>query len=565
MIKEEAKILPQSKETETLSGRTSLMLEKKHRLKYFYFIDPDNAIQQIRNTKEYKEFTPDSARSITNLFHMIFSKIIDLSKPYSEYILSNHNASYKSIFGEDPYNQNVLKLHTLSGITLFHHCITKSFFHFISTDAKYTSDIKLSSTEKGTVAKGFLNPFSSHDNPELKNEKAASRDNDRNKHLFNQKADFYSTKYLQAYLKQTKGDKRTTYFVPKYASLFCYFLWLETSNSPFSKSLQKDTEIARSQINKYQAVESAFLKWHTALSNEDKLVFSIFMESAYGFFIFPYLGELLDTITCTKPSDTNTLKDLEGQGFVNLLKGVLDLPITYNRSILLKYAYTAVLASKELEPQFPSKSGNAIAFTSVTPKSKVMFSSKALELLDAYFHMLNQVTLPLIEDLWDVLTYKEFLGKEICLNSYRSFIAEHYNFMTLDYSTIDLSKLLQDDYCKRHNFSYYYKHWERNLSNPPAPTRNITSILGSTKKSLQYLLNYYCSNNRIHLANEQIINSILYPDPDGNNMMTHRQPLDNERNLFFDTHINSIYDFAKILPNNQPHKKNLDLKQLFND
>ena len=32
MIKEESKILPQSKETETLSGRTSLMLEKKDRL-----------------------------------------------------------------------------------------------------------------------------------------------------------------------------------------------------------------------------------------------------------------------------------------------------------------------------------------------------------------------------------------------------------------------------------------------------------------------------------------------------------------------------------------------------
>lgn len=553
----EKKKLPEKKPTES-------MTEKKYRLKYFYFLDIDKAIDQLRNTKEYIEFTPDNIFSITNLFHVIFSKIIDLSKPYSEYILSNHSASYKSIFGEDPRNLNVLKLHTLSGIALFHHCIIRSFFYFVGTDDRYTSRVKLSSTEKGTVARGFLNPSSSGNNPEIINDSASSNDNARNKRLYGQKTNFYSTKYLQTYITQEKGQKRTTYYVPKYASLFCFFLWLEESISPFSKSLQNDSEIANRQIKKYRNIESAFLNWHTPLSNEDKLVFSIFMESAYGFSIFPYLGELLDNINATEPSDTNTLKDLEGQGFVNLLKGVLDLPITYNRSILLKYAYSAVLASKELEPQFPSKSGNAVIYTSVTPKSKVLFSSKALELLDSYFHMLNQVTLPLIEDLWDVLTYEGFLGKEISLNSYRLFITEHFGFMTLDYSTIDLSKLFQDDYYKRHNFSYYYRHWERNTYNLQKPTRIITSTSGPTQKNLQYLLKYYCDNMRVNLANERIINTLLYPCTDENNM-SHRQPFDNERNLFLNTHINSVYDFAKILENTQPQEKNLELNHIFND
>lgn len=101
-----------------------LLLEKKCRLKYFYFIDIDQAIQDIRSQKAYKDFTSDSTYNITNLFQTIFSKIIEISKPYSEYILSEHHASYNSLFGENPKNKNVQNLHTLSTIALFHHCIT---------------------------------------------------------------------------------------------------------------------------------------------------------------------------------------------------------------------------------------------------------------------------------------------------------------------------------------------------------------------------------------------------------------------------------------------------------
>lgn len=541
-----------------------LIQEKKYRLKYFYFIDTSRVIESIRSDVSYEQFNPIKEKSITALLQTIFSKIIDISAPYADFILSNHTASFHSFFGENPYNTNVLNLHTLSTITLFHHCIIRSFFTHLCDIPEYSSYIKLSSTKKGTVAKGFLKPATLNDNTIYIDETAPSKDNIRNKRLKENKGDFYSTKYLASYLKIDKGVTRTTYSVPIYAGLFCYFLWLERSVSCFSKSLLNDSESALSQIKKYKDLESAFFRWYTPLSNADKLVFSIFTESAYGFSIFPYIGELLDQITSMKPSAQNSLKDLEGQGLINTLTDAINLPITYNRSILLKYALEAILTSDTLEQQFPAKLRNPVTYLSTTPKTKALFSSKSIELLDSYYHMLNQVTLPLIEDLWDVLTYEVSLEKNLNFDCYFKYVTKHYKFITFDYTLLDLTTLPQGKNAKAQNFSYYYNLWEKSLPKDSKNHRDINSTLGSTKKRLQYLLNYYCNTTHANLANERVINTIIHHSNEHPKSLLLREPFDDERDLFFENHVHSIFELAKVLRENAPYKKNSDFLYYFN-
>lgn len=544
-----------------------LLLEKKCRLKYFYFIDIDQAIQDIRSQKAYKDFTSDSTYNITNLFQTIFSKIIEISKPYSEYILSEHHASYNSLFGENPKNKNVQNLHTLSTIALFHHCITRSFFHLLKNNPTYVKNIPLSSSKKGDVAKGFLRPSISKEENPIINETKPSNDNARNKRLKNEKVDFYSTAYLMTYLTEKVGKTRTSYYVPKYASLFCYFLWLEKDVACFSKSLLNTSESARSQVNKYANMASAFLKWYNPLSNEDKFVFKIFAESAFGFSVFPYIGELLDNITFTEPStvkNSNNLKDLESQGFISLLIDAASLPITFNRTILLKYACEAILDSPELESQFPAKRNNSAAiYLSVTPKSKTLFASKALDLLNSYYRMLSQITLPLLEDLWDVFTAELFPKKDLEFDCYLKFIIEHYHFITFDYTSIEPSTLPNNPFLPMSNFSHYYSLLENSSRQKKAIKRNITFTSKTTQKKLQYILKEYCNTPKANNTNHLMIDTILEKNAISS-PISGRYFYDNDRNIFLENHVNSIFNFSKILWKNHPDKKIDDFHSIFN-
>lgn len=538
--------------------------EKKYRLKYLYFLNIEKIMEDVKNSEACKKFKKEDPSSITSLFQSIFAKIIDVSSPYSEYILSNHTVAFNSIFGEDSYSEKPLYLHTLSGISLFHHCIVRGYLDKLSATPKYTECTRLSTTNFPSICKSITQLS---EEPKQKADPCDSaKDCNRNKRL-KENEESYSTELLEKYRTTTESStsERTTYEVPKYASLFCYFLWEERSVRTFSKSLLSPPKTPATLLKNYKNLKEDFESYRQKVSESlDFFVLNIFIEASYGFSIISYTESLLAETEKAKTAtdSTDNLKGIDGSGLVNLLKNVLNLPLIFNRSIFMEYALQAIRASENLASQFPPSSGNAGAiYLSNALLSRVQLGSKVYQLMDSYFRMLNFITIPLIEDLWDVLTV-EF---KIDLESYETYIKNHYDFITYDYSLINLSDLYKKDEEKRKyqtpgkslDFFHYYRTWENKLNEIEKGSHELNRkhLPITVKRDLANLIQYYCNAKRADIFNTQLMDMLLdnfqkdnSSKDDSPKPSSPRSSCDIEKRIFLENHIHALYDFANSLP-----------------
>lgn len=79
-------------------------------------------------------------------------------------------------------------------------------------------------------------------------------------------------------------------------------------------------------------------------------------------------------------------------------------------------------------PPLPDASlGQRFSFAT---QSKDQLALTAIQRISDFFRMLNYCTIPLLEDLWDVIDYK----LKLTLNDYIDFIDLNYEMITADYS-----------------------------------------------------------------------------------------------------------------------------------
>lgn len=537
--------------------------EKKYRLKYFYFIDSESIIARIMKTNAYQDFDETKPNSIQWLLGTIFSEIMTANKLFSDYILSCNNPMHLTFFDENPRNDEVLALNTLSSVVLFHHCILAKFYGLQGTE----KSIKLNGRDEYRVRTGLIQPckLNTDELPspwreawDRSNSENINQDNySRNQNLEKpKKKNYYSSFLLDLIAPKNEKERRTSC---PHNALFAFFLWMDPSVNTFSKYLSQPDKSSMGLIKNYLKLLNASQEWCYPSACLDRILFDIHSESFYGFSFMVYAADLLmEMNNCSNPSFS--LKDLEGQGFINILAYFLDLPITYNRSIFLKYALKAILATDNLNPSFPSNfQDSAGKYMSVTQKSKVIMASESLRLLSDYLHMLSLVTLPMVEDLWFVLT-AALIKEEKELSCLSSYIKEHFSAMISDYTLLKsntLSMLTKQD----SSFTIICNKLYSKLNSPLQKSVKVLTPCypASTNDNLKYLIYYLCNkeHQQQHYKNLEFsfIDKFVFSSPastqklpydvEENNLSSHRSAYDVERKTFFENHVKNIFNFAK--------------------
>lgn len=112
-------------------------------LKYFYLIDSDLIVKELKSTFSAKQLGDINCDSkIDTLFHTTFEKIFDFSSLYNQYI--DPNKGHASAFFGEPgcksmsmshltsYSNTLSCFLTFLKLSLRNHCITQGFFYSLS-------------------------------------------------------------------------------------------------------------------------------------------------------------------------------------------------------------------------------------------------------------------------------------------------------------------------------------------------------------------------------------------------------------------------------------------------
>lgn len=526
--------------------------EKRFRLKYLYFIDCDEILSKIKESNAYlsyqsastKDPTHVSDEKIENLFCLIFDEMLSASLRYTSYAFGNVFTGH-CFFGENCSDGHLEYIKAHMAVSLFHHCLIQSYHALLVSNS--TDRIQITEKNDYIIKSGFIKPVSIQKLDEPTNTKTTvqkdnipQRDFSRNNHLNSQKTSYYSTCMLNVLRKKEAGK----YFSQTYSALFSYFCWRSIASHQFNKALL--THVSPSTfIGKYQALYNDYVSWGQPLSKPDSLLLTYYMEKAYNFDFMAYAGMLLDKIHHTDRSDTFSLKDLEGESFVTVLQQACNLPMPFNKTIFLYYACEAIESTENFIRAYPPHPQKGMTYISGAVQNNVIKASEAFRLLNDYFHMLAYVTIPIIEDMWCVLTSPNLLGIELDATAYGRYIETHYAFITTDYveicrpNQINNSRFTQtfDQMYKRLYRQYSREHLQEKTSRF---TRNYTIYSASLKKSLQEILLHYCTSKRA-----EYIDDTYAPD---NHLQSHLSTaVTSDQELFLGTHLESIYNFIRTI------------------
>lgn len=530
--------------------------ELNFQLKYFYLINTDCIIENLQSNNLYKNFRKNSI-DLMDVFHLIFSEIIEVTKPYTSFILSSNPAFSQSLFGEAPGVSEILVLFFLCEASLFHHCIIQGYKyslneHITQTGKQCTKpyldfgsnklSIKFSATTMPAIRKGCLHSFN--------NSQKHTPEDGANEHqqfygqckrvLNNNKV--YSARLIQQICKESEINSDTQIFVAKTKSTPTAFLFDNGEVKYFNTVLKQKEIQCIPFLQKYQALYTSYSKDRSVLSITDKILFDIVLEQAYGFSLFSYIYELLYNM-----ENTETFKKiatLRGDIFYKIISDYLaTLPITYNRSVLLKYACKAISNSPSLISMYPKEPKIIVYQETFTPKPEITFAAEALQIMNSFFRLLNYSVLPILENLWLVLTNK--LG--INFNNYRDFIEKYHPLMTYDYTCIPVAIFFEEKYpatfCDYYNILRTYVQKNKNST----PTSTLFSN-DDSKHTLGNLYKYdFCNTIKQQCT---IINPSLKKD------IVHHllEPLQHRQNNYFDeqhefinNHAKNIFEFTQTL------------------
>lgn len=485
--------------------------EKKFRLKYFYFIDTDYVKEKILDEISKN---PGNYSSLTEKLLFIFSEIVSVARPYCEYILAYDKILAPSFFGEDLNIPEVDQSFLLSGISLFHHCIIYGFTKTLYTKAttakttKSTSkellnyvspypQIKLSASTENSINLGFkycLEHEISHDTIPA-GDGAHKRFNKMCKDL-RDKESSYSFKFIDSIntvhlltdtsLGNKIKEKDPLFYLFKHQSSGGLFLIQTDEVRNFNRALEQSLDKVdgyKTLIPKYNDLfHTATLQKHSTA--EDAIFFHTVLDKAYGFSFFPYLMNNYRELQTNKHTEL-----LFGKIFTSLIADVAaKLPIEYNKSIFLKYALNSLTHSSRLTPSYPRKGEYGISYDHQYEKSVNVWATDAQAQLNEFYSTLNYVTIPLLEDIWTVLAHDI-----ITLEEYSAFISEHFDTISLDFTTLPVFDSVKKR--KATNYPDFYAELVAytSTSKSPQETYDFQNIDDIQKNFLTELLQKYCT------------------------------------------------------------------------
>lgn len=425
------------------------MIDLYAKLKYFYLIDVNSIVDKIKETETYKDFKRKANASADDLFLAIFAEIIHVAQPYCGFLLSENHITPPSIFNELPEIKiDKIPNRFLCEFSLFHHCIISSFITQVEkhpiTSKRYGDSIRLSGSNEDELTQGYFafadstvdpnsnqaNDVLAYEDPEQdsKSQRFYSRYVQyckNNKPLDNGQR-YYSKQILNMHSSTVINGANDRLTVKRWIGNPCLFLFIDRTVKDFDKELVSTKSSADDMLNKYQKLAQKYIQWHNGLLFEtDKILFNHFIEKYYHFSSYYYMNKLLQDID----DPSSTISKLNSPTFLDLTaKYIYRLPITYNRSIFLKYAIDALTDSTNLHSTFPSDPNTRLKYDGHMANDK--YTLAALDLYGDYLRALHHIAIPLVTDLWIAITNALHLESK----HYEGYILSHFNTITFDYT-----------------------------------------------------------------------------------------------------------------------------------
>lgn len=567
---------------------------KKARLKYFYFIDTDKLTAELKEHTAYKDFADiinelnhrkkhpsvDTEElndkfevALENFLFLIFEHILKAAKRYTEFIVTNDIAITHSIFSEDPYNEEAKSAFYLSGIAIFNHCIIKSFLQTLheepacalpnSSFSKASNHIEISNKHTDDIRAGYLaSEFYCSDSKVAEN----SSQNFTNRYgRFKTNTNRLSYKILRSLditADSDNFDSQKYLRVENQYSNPALFLFWESAVRSFDEALLNDSCTEFNLLKKFAQLDGTRGNWKKTLkTNEDCILFDYILEKAYDFSFNGYIYQLYINEAGKTGTANFPLKELLGTELKEIIKNnAISLPITYNKSIFLKYAITALLNRDSSNSSFPAKSNNLGDFVPVINSSdRALLIHDSNELLRTFFRTLQYIVFPLIEDLWDVVTSEEMLGFKITRKYYQEFIKKNYQEITFDYTKIDFLKLQDVEHQTNYQKAFQsLRKIKKKINMPNEPYNDVLnktySYFKDHKNSLADMCAYLDREDLIFKKNtpEDFINQLLLPTPHAST----KAPLSKEICTFHDSRFSNLIEFTKMFSTEKvSHKK----------
>ena len=182
---------------------------------------------------------------------------------------------------------------------------------------------------------------------------------------------------------------------------------------------------------------------------------------------------------------------------LEILKQVNTLPNVYSRSFFIKYAVEAVTSVTNPVPFLseeynPNRIIDFIHF--MDPKDYIR--NNGMQHLNNYFRSLSMISIPLLEEIWDVTLNKLFgNNKDQLRKVYFDYVNCNYNLLTADFTQIDNDTIRS--FCSNSFYDFDFEKFKKCI----AEQKNIIStnymeFRPNTRTSLRkIMLHYFNLNN----------------------------------------------------------------------
>lgn len=406
-------------------------------LKFFYLIDTEKLVQDILN-KLSPEFCPD------DLFSSIFSQIQEACYPYLDFVYSSTSFNNADTDNDPTFSSRT----SLLQLVLKNHCIIHGFMNSLKKSAiSDKSEITISGANDIKLKTGYFKTKGFSVSPTLlPNKKTQEPTISQKYNAYKKRFIEHNSRYSYQILKNysCNSNKNDFLIVPSYHGNWGCFIYSEPLVNIFNNNIYnlKDPLPKKNNtlLKNYNQLLTSCTNWckNNYLISTDKLLFECAMESIYGFSFFGYASKLLkNTHASTFDNTKLTLKDLEGSLMLSLIQQTAQLPIIYNRSIFFEHCLSSIINSQYLKAQEYRKNDKSLfSHTSRKPAPKDLLIISGFDHMEKYLQKLKYIAIPLLENLWDVVTdklNKQNIKYSISMETYCNYIEKNYSVISQDY------------------------------------------------------------------------------------------------------------------------------------
>lgn len=565
-------------------------IERKYRLKYRYFIDIDSVIANIVNSPEYIAYKTDetSYDNISLILNKIFLDILNNSLEYNSYIFPS-STHYQSFFSPKfaPIYDSPINTHLLY-LTFFHHCILQGLFHSLENcKTEDKSDIKITFANETDLNVGY---FSSKP-IDIKMSSTMSEYN--NKHAkYTQKYERINPNHYSIQLlskidsmeqinindfdhgKNVKGKRtKKTFYVPTYMKNAAFALFTSTQINTLNRNiLDNSPNTLKNYISLYElfinSIKATKIEYNKSSdtdkypkyylnNNTDKLLYTAPMEYFYGFSTINSICKLLDMLSSIH-TELENMQYLKGKLFNDIAIKLFQCPMVYSRHFLLNYATLSITKSNYLYSTYlerkPYDFGKKIPPEYETNSTNIV--TKGLPYIQKFFDIINNITLPILEDMWNTCIDELINSNQI--EFYKIYLDTNIDYITYDYSNLlDFSSSI-------HFFnSNMYDKFSQNRCCGNKPTVESIKLFYNTintkdSNKVFYLSNLNKNSDTYKTLNDILLSALKFEHIFGTNIPINNQMYTIDGNArkdlyylkFFLSHRNNLINFYNEMCNN---------------